>query len=1006
VRVLPALCRLVCVIASLCAAPLTAQTPDVPAALAPWRDWVLYGEEFRACPVRNGTMPGERGNHVCAWPGVLAVDASNTGADFTQTWTLYAEDWVPLPGDVEHWPAGVSVGVGAQAVVERGGRPMLRLARGTHRVTGRIGWTTRPASLAIPPEIGLVTLRLDGQAMPTPELDGGTLWLGLRADAEVEEDRLDVVVHRQLRDSLPMTLTTVVTLDVAGQGREVRLEGAALTGFTSQALESPLPAQLTPDGALRVQVRPGSWEVRLVAHAAPAATLARYGRGCAVARRRDLGFAPEPARVAALEEPSPSTQAQRRAVQWQQLPAYRVTDTQAVMIVERAQRRGRSNRLTVQRNLWRLDGGGYTAQDAVSGRMASRWRLDMAPPYTMTMASADEENLLVTQGLQAGLQGVELRAENLVLTTTARIEPRSSLPVTGYRETFDSAMTILHVPPGYRLLAAPGADSAGGAWLERWRLLDIFLVLITTAAVWRLFGPLPSAVALVTLVVVYHEPWAPHWTWLNLLVGVALLRVLPAGRLRSVAERYRLASLALLVVLLIPFTVIELRTALHPQLEAYLGRGVSSYGYAIDKLSGISANQEPAVDADTVRSRELLRQSAEEIIVTGSRRGIGGDIARYQPGALVQTGPGLPDWTWTQHVLSFGGPVTAEQTVRLVLVGRAGVTLWRIASVALALVVLFALAGGAWRWPPRLPRRTPAVSRRCCSKVATLGLRRAARRRCRRRLPSQGFDDLKRRLTTPAPCHRLRRRTVGIAGGTLGVRLDTRCNDCRADPKRHRGLAAGAVDRRRGRGLVFRDAGEVQLADSRIASSSKALPRGNLSLPFPLPRGTHHERRGLGRRRRRQPGCHQARSSSFASATPAAKAARSAAACSAVREWCAASSSHRLASRDDADARRTGTRRVHAARRAATERSRADPGHRGRERASDGRVRGRARRNQVAIAFADGRDVHARGAGRHGAVVRDLAVRVGPSDTSIGLRRRYPACGSSFPCCATRGPRR
>ena len=123
-RVLPALCRfaLCCFVpiaAVLFAAPLAAQDADVPAALAPWRDWVLFGEEYRACPVRNGTMPGERGNHVCAWPGVLAVDAGNAGADFTQTWTLYAEDWVPLPGDAEHWPAGVTVGVGAQAVVEQ-----------------------------------------------------------------------------------------------------------------------------------------------------------------------------------------------------------------------------------------------------------------------------------------------------------------------------------------------------------------------------------------------------------------------------------------------------------------------------------------------------------------------------------------------------------------------------------------------------------------------------------------------------------------------------------------------------------------------------------------------------------------------------------------------------------------------------------------------------------------------------------------------------------------------
>lgn len=847
-RVLPALCRFVPVAALLCAAPLDAQDAAVPAALAPWRDWVLYGEEYRACPVRNGTMPGERGSHVCAWPGALSVDASNTGADFTQTWTLYAEDWVPLPGDVEHWPAGVAVGVGAQAVVERGGRPMLRLARGTHRVTGRIAWTTRPASLAIPPEVGLVTLRLDGQAVPTPEIEGGTLWLGLRSDAALEEDRLDVIVHRQLRDSLPMTLTTVVTLDVAGQGREVRLEGAALAGFTGEALASELPAQLTPDGALRVQVRPGSWAVRLVAHtSAPAATLARTTAVAPWPADEIWSFEPEPRlRVAALEGAEPIDSARSGVPsEWQQLPAYRVTDTQTVMIVERSRSdAAEANRLTLRRNLWLdFDDGGYTAQDTVSGRLASRWRLDMAAPYTMTMASAGPENLLVTQGLEAGLQGVELRAENLALTTTARIEPVRSLPVTGYRETFDSAETTLYVPPGYRLLAAPGADSASGAWLERWRLLDIFLVLIITAAVWRLFGPLPSAVALVTLVVVYHEPWAPHWTWLNLLVAVALLRVLPEGRLRWLAERYRAASLALLAVLLIPFTVIQLRTALHPQLESYLGR-VSEYGYdKIQSFSGVA--EEQAID-NVRRSRDFASPSA---IVTITQDRLEGEIARYQPGALVQTGPGLPDWTWTQHLLSFGGPVTADQTVRLVLLGRVGVTLWRVASVALAVVLAFALAGGALRWPPRLPRAAASLAPLLLA-VATLWLTApsAVQAQASDGFPSPALlDDLKRRLTTPAPCRPscadVTTATVNVAGGTLTVRLDVALQAEAAVPipsvQRGWRPATVTVDGAAA-GFVFRDAAEVawlRVAEGthRIELQGPLPAADNLSLPFPLP---------------------------------------------------------------------------------------------------------------------------------------------------------------------------
>jgi hypothetical protein len=849
VRILLVFCRCAVAVALICAAALEAQVV-VPDSLEPWRDWVLFGEEFRACPVRNGTLPGESGNHVCAWPGTLAVDAGNAGAEFTQTWTLYAEDWVPLPGDRERWPVGVTVGVAAAAVVERGGRPMLRLARGTHRVAGRIAWTARPASLPIPAEAGLVTLRLDGAAVANPEIERGTLWLGLRADAAVEEDRLDVIVHRQLRDSLPMQLVTAVTLDVAGQGREVRLEGATLAGFTGEALESQLPAQLTPDGALRVQVRPGSWELRLTARSpAPAAAIARPAAVAPWPGDEIWSFAPQPRlRVAALEGAEP-VDAGRSGVpfDWQDLPAYRVAESQTVTVVERSRSdAAEANRLTLRRDLW-LDfaGDAYTARDVVNGSLANRWRLDMAQPFAMTMASSDDENLLVTQGLEPGLQGVELRAAELTLTTTARVARAGALPVTGYRETFDSATTTLHLPPGHRLLAAPGADRAGGSWIERWRLLDIFLVLIITAAVWRLFGPIPSALALVALAVVYHEPWAPRWAWFNLLVAIALLRVLPEGRLRWVAQRYRLASLAALLLLLIPFTVDQLRTALHPQLERPgLERDVAA-GMVEPDAAVFSAS--PAAPTEALRRLPAI-EALEQIVVTGSR--IGGDVARYQPGALVQTGPGLPDWGWTRHVLTFGGPVTAEQEVRLVLLGPAGVAVWRVASVALALVLLFALAGGALRWPPRPLRAAGSFAPWLLGVAGALALAAPGdvSAQANDGFPSQALlDDLKRRLTQPAPCHpacaEITSAAVEIAGGALTVTLETALQAAAAVPipSAPRGWRPTTVTvDGAAAGFLFRDVAEVawlriDVGVHRIALRGPLPAADALSLPFPLP---------------------------------------------------------------------------------------------------------------------------------------------------------------------------
>ncbi len=748
--------------------------PDVPPALAPWRSWVLYGEEFRGCPVRNGTQPGQAANHVCAWPGALIVEVTAANARFEQTWNVYADSWVPLPGNAQLWPGDVTVGVAGEPVVQHDGRPMLRLGRGTHRVTGSLAWSTRPASIPVPPETGLVALKLDGVAVPNPELERGTLWLGLRPQAEVEEDRLDVVVHRKLADSLPALLTTQISLDIAGQAREVALDGAAIAGFVPQALESDLPVQLTQEGRLRVQVRPGQWTVTLIARAsAPPTALARPAPTEPWPADEVWSFAAEPRlRVAALEG-AESVDAERSGVpgEWRGLPSYRVVAGQSVNVVERSRNdAAQANRLRLARDLWLdFDGRGFTARDRVSGSMSSRWRLDMGAPYVMTMAAIDDDNLLVTQGAEPGLQGVELRAADVSLTTTARLARDGAVPVSGYRETFDDVTTTLHTPPGYRLVAAPGADRAGGAWLERWTLLDVFVVLVITVAVWRLFGSLAGATALVALVVSFHEADAPQWTWLNLVVALALLRVAPEGRLRNFARGYQWISVALVALLLVPFTIGQLRLALHPQLELVsLGRGITAQARAFPAVAG----RAKVAAAPAAASAEREAAPLQEVVVTGSRR-IGGALSRYLPGALVQTGPGLPDWSWTQYSLGFSGPVAEQQTVRLVLFGPALVGAWRVASVALALALLWMLLGRPRRVPAAIVRGAAGTA--CVAAALVVAQPRPAAAQAANDFPSpQLLEELKARLTKPAPCY-------PACADAQAAAVELRANELRVD---------------------------------------------------------------------------------------------------------------------------------------------------------------------------------------------------------------------------------
>jgi len=783
--------------------------PTVPEPLEPWREWVLHGEEYRACPVLNGLLPGQQANHVCAWPGELALEVSVSGADFSQNWDLYAEDWVPLPGDQEYWPSAVLVDGDPVPVIMRAGRPLLRLAAGAYRVTGTLTWVTRPAALTVPLESGLISLLLDGDAIARPELEGGQVWLGVRADAVAEEDRLSINIYRRLVDGLPIRLETRIELDVAGQSRELELVGGLLPGFVGQALDSQLPAQLDQDGTLRIQVRPGRWVVQLMTRTPTLVEAIEVPAAAAPWPAEEIwSFQASPRlRISALEGAA-SVDAARSGVpnRWSGLPSYAVAAEQTLNLVERSRNDADDeNRLTLVRNLWLdFDGEGYTALDRVDGEMRRGWRLDMAAPYLMTSAEADGENMLITASPEPGAQGIELRGSRLNVVDTSRLVPQGGeIPVTGYRESFAGIQTALHLPPGFQLMAAPGADVANGAWFDRWRLLDIFLVLIIAAGAWRLLGAVSGLVALTAIVLTFHEPGAPSWAWLNLLIVLGVLRVAPDGRLRRFCGWYRNASLVALALILIPFVAGQIRVVMFPQLEhARLQRGVPATQTTLNRLMefeldenagfGDNAPEPAAVDpvlasraADAVTQAFASSAALEENVIPVAG-GIGFGVTRYAPGALVQTGPGLPDWNWNRYSLRWDGPIEPEQSYRLLVLGPWGVGAWRIASVFMVLVLFWALTRSHFRLPPNLFRPNPSAAVGLLLLAAML-LPYHAQAQTTSEFPSpQLLDELRNRLSEPAPCHpgcaELTQALVELNGANLRLDLELAVQDAVAVP--------------------------------------------------------------------------------------------------------------------------------------------------------------------------------------------------------------------------------
>ncbi|HEV7715356.1 MAG TPA: hypothetical protein VGO53_07160, partial [Steroidobacteraceae bacterium] len=733
----------------------------VPRALEDWRGWVLHDEDYRRCPFMASSPAEDSGQFRCAWPERLSLTLDARGGTFSQRWQTFAESWVRIPGNIEHWPQDVRVDGARGAVVNRDGLPTLRLSPGMHAISGKLSWSTRPESVAVDARTAVVDLTLDGRRVTQPERPDGAVWLGKRRTAE-QPARMEVQVYRLLQDSVPTLLVTRVRLQVSGDGREEILARVLPEGFTALRLQSPLPARLEPDGRLRVQVRAGSWDVDVSARGAGVVSrVARPPVGEGLWAREEVwSFQGEDRlRVASAQGPDGIDPAQANVPpEWRGYPAFRMAANSTLEITERSRglQNADDNRLSLSRDLWLdFDHNGLTAVDHLSGTMRKNWRLEMGAPYSLQSASASGESLLVTRNPGGGPgAGLEVRSPSLALETVARTsKSRGEMPATGWNARFDQVSGRVYFPPGHRLLAAFGADRAPGAWVEQWGLWGLFGVLVVAVFSGWLAGWVVGVVAFVALLLTYQESPSYIWLWSNLLAALALARAAPEGRLRRFARGYRAVSFALLGVALLPLLWGQARLAIHPQLAAAggVGRLVAPIEATLIEDSAApampAAPPEQDVSEVTVTGQVRKRESelrfkpdlakATNTPTLANPYGVGSGlnaaqvVQRYAPGTLVQAGPGIPAWSYVEYYYGWSGPVEAQQSVHFLYIGPVLLGLWRFVG-AILLAALFAALlhssdRGRWQWPDardaigRLFTRR-VVSASGASAVAILGL--------------------------------------------------------------------------------------------------------------------------------------------------------------------------------------------------------------------------------------------------------------------------------------------
>ncbi|MBN2797926.1 MAG: hypothetical protein JXX28_02150 [Deltaproteobacteria bacterium] len=698
----------------------------LPPPLEPWVPWVLSQHEELACPAVDGAP-------ACLWPGNLSAEVTDEGGSFAMTVRVDRSLPVALPGGRGTWPQEVQVDGMAAAVFEREGVPMVALEAGAHTLRGTWRWPALPSALPLPGQLARVDLILRGVPVPWPRVTpSGTLLLGEGASSR--EERLELDVSRKIADGVPVRVTTRLDLRAAGGSREVDLGEVLLPDTAPVQITSPLPARLDPAGHLLVQLRPGTWTVEIEAlHLGPARALSRPGDPVSGWPERESWAVATDSAVRAVNlSGPPAIDPSRTSLPeaWRGLPAFLVGVDQPLRFEElrRGEPEPPPNQLHLVRELW-LDssGEGFTVQDRISGTMNRGWRLDLSPPGHLGHLQATEEDQVITAAPSGS--GVELRTGQVDVVAESRLPRTGTLPAVGWNADANHLESVIHLPPGWALLTAAGADEVTGSLLSAWTLLDLLLVSVLSLGFWRMYGIRWGATALVGLALSRHLPGDPTLLWIPALALGALERVLPAGHLRAWGRAAHLVSVAALALALLPFAITGMEIAHAPATArdpvAWAPADSRGEQNAVQDYGALQAGLRASPVSSVSRSRNARAEKAYVSL-------------QQDPAAVVQTGPGLPRWRWDEARLTWRGPVQSGHQLALYLIGP-------IALMALAWIRVLALVALALRVVE--PRRLPWRALVAAAPLLLLGpLARA-------QTPSaELLKELESRLTQPASC--------------------------------------------------------------------------------------------------------------------------------------------------------------------------------------------------------------------------------------------------------------
>ncbi len=670
---------------------------DIPDSLKPWIPWVEHGHEKELCTLVSGKL------RLCQWAGSISMEFTDRGGTFRQRWSIEAPGWIQLPGSQAHWPVDVKADGIAITVVKREGRPAVYVdVPGDMTISGRFKWNELPTHIELPDgTAAIASLIINNRDIKYPDISGTRLWLRQHATEKTtaQKNAISIKVFRRIKDSVPMFIETLIRLQVSGRAREIVLGWKPPADQIPFSLNAAIPVRLNSDRQVVVKAAPGRWDITYVTRIDHPVYKLELGRpGSPWPDHEYWIFQAQPAlRVVSVSGvPAVDPSLTDIPARWRSLPAYLVNPGQSMIFKEkrRGNSRPRPDQLQIKRTFWLdQDGKGFSIQDRITGKVSRSWRIESTPPMVPGRITISGRDQLITRINSKSPPGVELRQGRLDMTAESRIRAGGPVPVTGWKMNMKQVKCILNLPPGWRILHAEGVDSAN-TWITQWTLFDVFITLIFFLGVGRVHGWGKAFIALAAMLILYHEPDTPVMIWLVLLATFALMNT-GQERFRKIVTRAHYAAALAALLMLVPFSVQQVRKAIYPQLE--LG---SYYQMSPDWQNHVSDRTDRNLQNTMEKSRKFAGRAMKGLGSSMPYKqvpDIRGKAVPPEPllrpdlQGKVQTGPGLPSWHWKTSRLAWNGPVKASQQMTLWFISPGINTALTLAGLAMLYLTAFFL---------------------------------------------------------------------------------------------------------------------------------------------------------------------------------------------------------------------------------------------------------------------------------------------------------------------------